>query len=216
MKNSFRHGKALFAAFLLVVTFAVPGVAGEEGPSPEAALAFAKQVVHGAVDVLRDSSLSIAERNAKLEKQLRAGFDLDYISRFVLGRHWRKATPEEREAYRKLFADFTISTYSGRLDEYANEEVVFGAARPAGKRDVLIEGQIVRRAGDPLVLEWRIRKRAEGFKVIDLKVEGISLAISQREEFSSVVQQNGIEGLLQALRDKINANALSGETASIQ
>ena len=194
----------LAGVLLAMMVFVVPAKATEKsGPDVEAAVRFVTELVDQAMAVLRNDELTTQERDAQLSTLLRAGFALDYISRFVLGRHWRKATPEQRQDYRSLFTDFIINTYSARLDEYHEETVKIGTGQAVGKRDVLVESNIVQRDAPPIPVEWRVRYRKNEFKVIDLKVEGISMAISQREEFSAVIQKKGIDGLIDSLRQKV-------------
>ncbi len=194
----------LAAVLMIAVTVVAPPVKAQDAaPDADAAVRFVSQLVDQAMAVLRDTTLTREERDARLGELLRAGFALDYISRFVLGRHWRKASPEQRREYRNLFTDYIIKTYSTRLDEYHDETIEIGTGQAVGKRDVLVESSIIQRDAPPIPVEWRVRYRKGEFKVIDLKVEGISMAISQREEFSSVIQQKGIDGLIDSLRQKV-------------
>ncbi|MFQ5533202.1 MAG: phospholipid-binding protein MlaC [Sphingomonadales bacterium] len=192
-------------AALIVLSLPAKNASADEIPATsEGAREFVSELVDNALSALRNKALAVEERKDQLAGHLREGFALDYISRFVLGRHWRKATSEQRVEYMDLFSDFIIETYSIRLDEYTDETVEIGEARAAGKKDIIVASKIIRRNGPPVSVDWRIRVKDEVYKVIDLSVEGISMAISQREEFSAVVQKDGIDGLLTGLRDKLN------------
>ena len=191
---------------------AAPGRAQDRDPSLAAVALFVDGLIDDAIVILRQKELPVAERESLLGERLRQGFALDYIARFALGRHWRKATPEQRREYQDLFTDFIIKSYSVRLDDYTDQTIEVGHAKPAGKKDFIVASKINRDTGPPLAIDWRVRKRDGAYKVIDLKVEGISMAISQREEFSAVVQREGIEGLLDGLRNRVN----SGSVAEIE
>lgn len=191
----------------VIVLAAVPASAQDPDPSLAAVALFVDELIDDAIVILRRKELPVAERESLLAARLRRGFALDYIARFVLGRHWRKATPEQRREYQELFADFIIKSYSVRLDDYTDQTIEVGRAKPAGKKDFIVASKIIRDTGPPLAIDWRVRKRDGVYKVIDLKVEGISMAISQREEFSAVVQREGIEGLIDGLRKRVNSGS---------
>ncbi len=205
---------SLFAA-LAVLGFTAPAGAQDFEATPEGAVVFVQDLVDNVLAILRDKTVPVAERESLLAVHLREGFALDYIGRFALGRHWRKASPGQRREYQALFTNYIIKSYGIRLDEYANQNVVVGRALAAGKRDLIVSSSIVRADGPPLSIDWRVRPRDGAYKVIDIKVEGISMAISQREEFSAVVQQSGIDGLIASLRGKVD-NAASQSAAAAE
>lgn len=190
-----------------IMLAAAPARAQDHDPTLAAVALFVDELIDDAIAILRRKELPVSERESLLAEKLRKGFALDYIARFVLGRHWRKATPEQRREYQHLFTDFIIKSYSVRLDDYTDQTIEVGRAKPAGKKDFIVASKIIRDTGPPLAIDWRVRKRDGAYKVIDLKVAGISMAISQREEFSAVVQREGIEGLIDGLRSRVNSGS---------
>ena len=143
---------------------------------------------------------TLETREAEFRRLLSQGFAMPFIGRFVLGRYWRTATPEQREDYQALFAEYILRTYSSRLGGYAGETFSVTGARPAGKQDILVATRIDRPSGPPIKADWRVRVFDNEYKIIDIMVEGISMAVTQRSEFTNVVRSQGFEGLLQALR----------------
>jgi phospholipid transport system substrate-binding protein len=132
---------------------------------------------------------------------LRKGFNLEYIGRFVLGTTWRRATPEQRTDYLDLFGEFVVKTYAKRLGGYSGEALTVLKTTVVGKkRDVIVYTRIDRPSGPPLKATWRVRKFDDQDKIIDVTVEGVSMAVTQRQEFASVTRRSGLEGLLQILR----------------
>ena len=129
-----------------------------------------------------------------------SGFDLAFIGRFVLGKYWRATTPEQQEDYLALFGEYLVQTYSARLGGYSGETMAVVSTRQASEKDFVVRTQIDRPTGPPVVAEWRVRTTGGGFRIIDVMVEGISMAVTQRSEFASVVQRDGIDGLLVILR----------------
>ena len=154
-----------------------------------------------AITVLSRRGISLEEREAAFRTLLRKGFDLDFIGRFVLGTTWRRATPEQRADYLELFGEFIVKTYAKRLGGYSGEAFVVLKSTVTGKkRDVIVKTRIDRPSGPPLKASWRVRRFGDQDKIIDVSVEGVSMAVTQRQEFASVTRRSGLEGLLQILR----------------
>jgi len=133
------------------------------------------------------------------------GFDVPYIGRWVLGRYWNQATEAQQAEYQKLFEQLIVSTYAERFIEYSGETFRIAGSAPEGETDTMVTTQIVRPNGPPINVAWRVRKKDAEYKIIDMVVENVSMGVTQRQEFASVVQQNGgkIDGLIQALRQKV-------------
>ncbi len=126
------------------------------------------------------------------------------IGRFVLGKNWRAATESEKSEYLELFKKYIINTYQKRIGEYSGENLDIVKAKPLNNKEFLVNSVIVRPKGPKIQLDWRVRKSKSGdLKIIDIIVENVSMALTHRDEFSSVISQNGgkVEGLLQKLRD---------------
>lgn len=166
----------------------------------DGAIQFMQWLAGQAISVLRTTSGSLEQREAALRRLLAQGFDIDFIARFALGRHWRGASREQQRDYLDLFSEYTLATYSRRLGGYAGESFEVGGARVTGKRDIVVSTRIQRPGGSPIHAEWRIRVIDNHYKIIDVAVEGISMAVTQRAEFAAVVKRHGVDGLLQALR----------------
>ena len=166
----------------------------------EGASAFIADLASQAIKILQSSSDKIERREEKFRGLLSTGFDMPFIARFVLGKHWRKATPQQRADYQALFAEYLLKSYSRRMGGYSGETFTVAAARPAGKKDIMVKTRIVQPGGPPIKADWRVRPKNGQYKIIDIMVEGVSMAVTQRSEFNAVIRQRGIPGLLQALR----------------
>jgi phospholipid transport system substrate-binding protein len=100
-----------------------------------------------------------------------------------------------------LFGEFIVKTYSQRLGGYAGETFTVTSARKVGKKgDVIVKTRIGRPSGPPLDAGWRVREIDGAHKIIDVQVEGVSMAVTQRQDFAAVTRRQGVEGLLQILR----------------
>ena len=147
---------------------------------------------------------SESQRVARFRELLREDFDVPGIARFVLGRYWNTASEEERREFVKLFEEYVARAYATRLAEYAGEQFKVTGSRPDGDGAV-VSSQILRPAGSaPIKVDWRLSGRNGIYKISDVAVDGISMAVTQRSEFASVIQHNGgqLQGLITMLREK--------------
>lgn len=170
---------------------------------------FIQKLGNEAIATFSDKSLSRDQAIQRFRKLLYAGFDVPYIGRWVLGRYWNSATEAQRAEYQKLFEQLIVNTYAERFVEYSGETFKIIGTSPAGESDTMVTTQIVRPNGPPVNVSWRVRKVGSDFKIIDVVVENVSMGVTQRQEFASVIEQNGgrVEGLIQALRQKVGARA---------
>lgn len=143
---------------------------------------------------------STADRS-RIERLMQQGFEIELISRYVLGRHWRKATEEQRSEYVLLFEDFVLDVILNRVSAFTSEELEVTGQIPAGKRDIFVKSVVHRQGGD-IDVDWRVRKIGEDYRIVDIKVAGVSMVITYREDFGSVIQTKGLDGLLERLREK--------------
>lgn len=199
-----RGACAALLATAFVAAFA-PDVRANTSRGKDAG-SFVASLAQEAIDGLTASDLDEGERLRRFRKLFAEGFDVPIIARFVLGRYWRVATDAERTEYLRLFNELVIQTYARRLSDYSAARLrVLSVSRPNEDNDVIVavEGAL---AGQPPVrMDVRVRQGGGSFKIIDLAIEGISMAVTQRDEFSSVIQRGGgrIESLLVSLREKV-------------
>ena len=164
---------------------------------------FIRTVGQQAIDSLTGKEMSDAQRQDGFRAILNRTFEVPLIAKFTLGRYWRRASEEQRTEYVRLFEDFIVQAYAARFKDYSGEAFTVGKVRDVDERDALVQSQLVLKDGRTIVVYWRVRGKTDP-KIIDVIVEGVSMAITQRDEFSSIINQNGgkIDGLLSALRKK--------------
>ena len=203
------HRRTILAGTLGLMA-AVPLAAFSQAHSAEApgAAKFVQGLGDRAVAVLADPQRTNAKIRAEFDRLLHDGFDLDTIGRFVLGRYWNTASEPQRVEYQKLFADMVVNVYTQRFSQYAGETFKVTGQRAEGERDTMVTSQIVRPDGPPVNVHWRVRPREAGLKIIDVLVEGVSMSITQRDDFASVIESNG--GRIQALLDVLRRRAAPG------
>jgi phospholipid transport system substrate-binding protein len=174
------------------------------------ASSFVQQLGNRAIGVLQDDGSTLAQREAMFRDILVEGFDLNLIGRFVLARYWKKASEEQQANYLRAFGEFIVRKYSAMLGGYAGEVFTVVSEQPSGDKDVMVLTRIDRPSGPPIEAHWRVRGKDGEQRIIDVLVEGISMAMTQRAEFKSVVKRHGIDGLIQILdaqSSKLSATA---------
>ncbi len=145
-----------------------------------------------------------AARSAGLDGLIRRGFDLDLTSQLVLGKYWNRASQAHRQAFNELFAQYLVHSYARHLKAYRIETLEIVSSNPVAKSDFLVETRVEGAQGnDSANPVWRLRLRDGGFKIIDVHVDGISLALTERSQFGSVIRRNGLDGMLSALRKQV-------------
>lgn len=193
------------AALLAVGSRAVPS-AFAQSISDKGAADFINTLGNEAINTFARKDLPRPQALARFRDLLYQGFDVPYISRWVLGKYWNQASPEQQKEYEKLFERLIVQTYANRFIEYSGETFRIAGTKPLGETDTAVTTQIVRPSGPPVGVDWRVRKKDGGFKIIDVVVEGVSMGVTQRQEFASVIESNGgnINGLLKALRERVS------------
>lgn len=154
---------------------------------------------HRAGLIMTSKRLDDASRRNALKALVHSGFDLERISRFALGRFWREATQGQRVRFQDLFAEQLLNTYTRQLNSYRAETLQVVGSQEVGRKDILVETRFESDDG-PLTVGWRVRNRAGRYDIIDVVVDGISLALTQRQELGAVAKQKGIDGLLKSMR----------------
>jgi phospholipid transport system substrate-binding protein len=169
------------------------------------AAGFINDLVNRALKSLDDKQLANEDRARQFRDLLDHDFDMTRIARFVLGRYWNQAGDEEKQQFQKLFEEYVVRVYAQRFGDYSGETVKITGTRPESETNTLVQSQIIRTNGaPPAKVDWRVRKDGGGFKIVDVDVEGVSMIVTQREEFSSVIQRSGgVAGLNKTLREKL-------------
>ena len=195
----------LLSSLLLVLALMAAMARGPLADEGQEAADFVRGFGDQAIAMLTDESLDREARTREFRRLLTAGFHMEAIGRFVLGRHWRRASATERAEFAQLFEDYLVASYGEKLSAYSGEQFVVQGGRPKGKSGAIVTSRIVPPEGAPLRIEWRLRRSAGTWRIIDVVVEGVSMAVTQRSEFSSVIASRGgkMDGLLEALRGKI-------------
>ena len=137
-------------------------------------------------------------------------FNFTRMTQLAVGRNWSKATPEQQKTLVGEFRTLLVRTYSVALTNYRNQTIDYKPmrAQPADT-EVTVRTVVNQPRGDPVTIDYSMEKIADGWKVFDVAVQGVSLVTNYREEFANRVKDGGIDGLLKTLADK-NQGSASG------
>ncbi len=197
--------KKLFAGSLLGVLLLFAGSANAEIDAAKAET-FVKEVTTEGIEQIINANIPQAEKDARFAKLFNKALDLDFIGQFVLGRNWRTATPAQREEFIKVYRQLNISTWSKRFDEFKGREFIFKGTSPSNSAgQVFVNSVVPMDQGEPAKVVWRVREKGGQYKIVDIIIENVSLAITARNEYTAFIKNNpgGVDALIANLKSKI-------------
>ena len=190
--------------FLIMAMLAFIALAPIAAMAGDTYVGFVQKMGDQALIQLTGKEISSAERKKRVRNILRQNFDIKTIGQFVLGRHWRAATEKQRAEYLDLFEEMIVTTYTQRFEEYAGQQFKAIGSNPASSKskDYVVQSQVLQKDGPPVKVEWRVRSFGGTPKVIDVLIENVSMSVTQRADFDSVIQSGGgkVEALLESMR----------------
>ncbi len=184
----------LMAAVLIVVPVtaqAAKGSASSAASMPEGAKNFIASMGQQALDFLADQKLGQAGKEQAFRKLLESSFDMNTIGRFALGQYWRQMSPQQQKEYQNLFRDHVVRVYSARFNEYSGQTFETVGARADNDIDTIVSSKINQPQGEPVDVDWRVRFKGGKYQIVDVIVEGVSMTMTQRSDFASVIQRGG-------------------------
>lgn len=193
--------RLLFSTLLLL--FASSSIALGANTAAADVRTFMDELWKRAVEVL-SKKLTPAERLARFRQLFQADFDELGIARFVLGRYWRGASEEEQQEFLKLFGEYIVFVYGTRLADFNGNTFKLRGSRTDEVATIVSTDVFSPDANAPIKVDWRLVTKDGAFKVNDVIIEGISMMVTQRSEFASVIQRHGgqVSGLLALMREK--------------
>ena len=193
------------AVLACVVIFGTTRPSAADNNFTKGAEAFIAGLADQAVQSLTAPGITREERVNRFRTMFNESFAVRSIGRWVLGRHWRKASEAEQTEYQALFEDLMVASYVDRFANYAGETLEITKTLDKNGKTATVFSRIVRDgAGDPISVNWRVGGKNGVYKIADVVVEGTSMSATLRSEFASIIKQRGgtVGGLLEALREK--------------
>jgi phospholipid transport system substrate-binding protein len=140
-------------------------------------------------------------------------FDFTRMTQLALAVNWRRATPEQQKALTQEFRTLLVRTYSTALSSYRDQVIDFKPlrARPEDT-EVTVRSEVRQRGAQPVSIDYDMEKTPTGWKVFDVKVAGVSLITTYREDFANQVRDSGVDGLIKTLATKNRQAEAHGRT----
>jgi phospholipid transport system substrate-binding protein len=142
-----------------------------------------------------------------VEEKVAPHFSFTRMTQLAMGRNWRQADSEQQKRLAAEFRTLLIRTYTSAFAQYRNQIVEYRPPRmQPGDTDVVVQSVIRQPHGQPITVDYAMEKTADGWKVYNVKIEGVSLIENYRNTFNTEIQKNGVDGLIRALSEKNRAS----------
>ena len=195
----------------LVLFVALPVAAQELSPED-----LVKKITADVLAAVKsDKQLAAGDKQKALklaEEKVLPYIDFEEATRLAVGRAWAQATPEQRKRLTAEFRNMLVRTYSNAISGYEGQtlKVLPARGKQDGKDEETVHTQFIRAGGQPLPIDFQMRKAGNAWKVYDISVEGVSLVLTYRSDFDAVVKQEGLDGLIKRLSQKNTPAAVGG------
>ena len=194
--------KNLFTILVAALFFAGNANAAVDGAKAEA---FVKKVTDEGITQIINADIPQKEKDARFEKLFNNALDLKFIGQFVLGRYWKTASNEQKKAFIDAYRDLNIKTWSQRFDEFKGKEFIFKGTTPSNSANqIFVNSLVPMDQGEPAKVVWRVKQTGDNFKIVDIIIENVSLAITARNEYTAYVKSapGGINDLIKDSQNK--------------
>lgn len=198
--------KNFFRAACLVLCFA--GVAQAEVLAPDALIDRTVKEVLAVVKQDKDIQAGNQKKVIELvDAKVLPHFNFERMTKLTVGKYWRGATPEQRQALVAEFRNMLVRTYTKAFTVYKDQTVEIKPFRMApNATEVTVKTSINKPGAQPIPVDYEMEMTDNGWKVFDVSIEGVSMVASYRGTFTSEIQEKGIDGLIKTLADR-NAGA---------
>ena len=199
-----RPTRRALLALVAALPFAQPFAAAAQ-MDPGRATNFIQTTGNSLVAALNNTGMPLPQRRERVAGILRQAVDIEGTGRFILGRWWRVASPAEQQEYLRLFEETLIRNLAARFGEYQGVRFSLGRSQQRTEDDALVTTIVERPNSAPINLDWRVADVGGQPRIVDLVAEGTSLRLTQRSEYSAVIQRGGnqVSALLAAMRTQL-------------
>jgi phospholipid transport system substrate-binding protein len=193
--------RSLFVSLALILL--VP-LARAQAIAPDVLMKTVTDEVVAAIRADKDIQAGDAAKIAALvEAKIVPHFDFGRTTRIAMGPAWRAASPEQQARLTSEFTQLLLRTYSGALASYRNQTIEYWPVRaPPEDTEVTVRSRVRQPGSEPIAIDYDLAKTESGWKVFDVTIAGVSLAVTYRTTFAEEVRNHGIEGLISALSSK--------------
>ena len=190
------------------LTLGATPAAAQNAARDVAAEQFVQTEAQRALTILANRGMSTAEKTRIFRGFVDQIADVPRITQFVLGKYARTATPAQRQQFAVVFREYASNVYESRLDEYHGEDLKVTGSVVRRPGDVIVNSVVVGgKQSKPVAVAWRVMGGGASWKVIDVQVAGVWLAITEQQDFVSTIDNAGgnVDVLIRQLQDKVKA-----------
>ncbi len=173
----------------------------------KAAQGMIERLGNEALNAIANTGLDAAAKKQVFKRLLTQNFDMSTIGRFAMGKYWRTATPQQQAEYQRLYEKMIIDVYTARFNKYSGQTFDVTGNRADESGDIVVSSKIKSADSAAVAVDWRVRPKGGAYRIIDVMVEGVSMAVTQRNDFGGVIQQGG--GTIDALLDYLKKGGTS-------
>ncbi len=174
-----------------------------------------KAVQHGPSEVInklnaallesmkRGNELGYEGRYRLLAPVIKDSFALSFMARVSAGKYWRTFSEEERKEYLKTYADWCVASYAGRFNEYSGQKFSLISESPPERGTVTVVSKLTESNKDEVEFNYQLRSVESAWRIVDVKIVGVSQLALTRVQFISILGNKGLRGLISVLKGKI-------------
>lgn len=191
------------------------GIARAEMLPPDALIRVTVEDVVAVIKADKDIQAGSQEKTlALVEEKVLPHFDFERMTQLAVGKHWRKATPEQRQALVREFRNMLVRTYTKVFSVYRDQIIEVKPLKMAAEaNEVTVLTTITKPGNPPIPVNYEMKKKANGWKAFDIYIEGVSMIMNYRSTFAAQIQESGIDGLIKSLADKNIASSKAAREA---
>jgi phospholipid transport system substrate-binding protein len=190
---------SIFSFMILVATNTFAADAAKKLNTEEQ---FISDLGNNVIKLIRSTD-DMAKKKEHFRQLLQTSFDMNSIGKFVLSRSWKQANDQQKSEFMKLFEQNMVDTYTSQFNQYKDEAIVVQGSRKDEDGATWVNCKVQGPAREPINIRWKLYEKEGKLKVYDINVNEVSMCITHRSEYSSIIGSRGgkVEGLLQALRE---------------
>ena len=196
---------SFFKIFILVLSFIFSSVLLAEDLGPQNLV---RKTADDVLLVLKTNQEIQADKQKiyqLAEEKILPNFDLERISRLVLGKTWRSIDENQKQKFQAEFKTMLLRTYAVALGKYKDQEIEFKPFRmEPDDKQATVKTQIIQKGAQPISVDYTLAKTENSWKVFDIVIEGVSLVTNYRSQFAGEIKNNGIDSLISKLSEKNN------------
>jgi len=202
-----KHGKSSRIIFkvigsILLATIVFLPVAGRG--EQKGAVESVKRINSALLESMKKGNdMGFRGRHKLLAPVIRDVFALPFMGEISLGSYWRKLSPEQRKLFMDTYTDWTISSYAGNFDSYSGEKFEIRDGEESRGENVAVVSNLVRPNEDNIDFYYTLRRFDNKWRIVDIRIEGVSQLALTRGQFVSVMKKKGFDGLISSLKEKI-------------